>query len=347
VRIGARALLLWVFAGVALALTIAGAGASPLTITIGSVTGTPTQNICGTNCTYVPFTDATTPTLEVPFDGTITSFSVNSGSAGNIVELRVLQPAAGGQFTGVSSSPAETLSGGVSTFTGLSIPVTAGEVIGLDNGSSAIIFDTTDPTQHTAYYSPALASGATAAPTTTQPGSRLLMSATMQEAATTSTSTPATVTTTTTVTTTVTETTTSAPGEPPAISSVGESSAAWRESGRPAKNKLPTGTTFSFKLNEPARVLLSFFEQLSGRGVKGSCAAPTRHNSRDPGCTRAVATGSLSLAERAGTDKVSFRGRTSNGHVLKPGNYVVLISAANNDGEHSNAGLLGFTASAK
>ncbi len=354
-RTAARAQLLTVcaclagvaaIAGVALAVVIADAGASPLTITLGSVTGTPTENICAASCTYVPFTDGTTPTLEVPFDGTITSFSVNSGSAGNVVELRVLQPAAGGQFTAVSSSPAETLSGGVSTFTGLSIPVAAGEVIGLNNASSAIIFDTTDPTQHAAYYSPALAGGATAAPSGTQPGYRLLMSATMQEAATTSVSTPATVTTITAPATTVTETTTSAAAEPPALSTVGESSAVWRERGKAGKSKLAIGTTFSFEMNEPARVLLSFFEQMNGRGLRGRCAAPTRDNRHGPGCTRAVASGLLSLAERAGADKVFFSGRTAGGHALKPGDYVVLISATNGDGEHSNAVLLGFTVSA-
>jgi hypothetical protein len=169
-----------------------------------------------------------------------------------VVELRVPRPAAGGQFIGVSSSPAETLSGGVSTFSGLSIPVTAGDVIGLDNGSSAIVFDTTDPTQHVAYYSPGLANGATAVPTNTQAGYRLLLSATMQEGASTSTTAIVTTTATTTVrsvatvTSTVTTSSTVPTSRPPAITSQGESSVKWRENRRASsKQSPPYGTMFT------------------------------------------------------------------------------------------------------
>ncbi len=217
-----------------------------------------------------------------------------------MVELRVLQPAAGGQFTGVSSSPAETLSSGVSTFSGLSIPVTAGDVIGLDNGSSAIIFDTTDPTQHTAYYSPGLANGQTGAPNNTQPGYRLLLSATMQEAGTTSTTatatTTATVTSTTTVTSTVRTSSAIPTSKPPAIARQGESASKWRENSKASsKQSPPYGTMFTFKLSESAVVTWSFLQQTGGRIVSSLCVARTSRNRHSPACTRGVSAGSLTL----------------------------------------------------
>lgn len=358
-RIRVRALLPWVFASiavVAVAVTLGGsAGAvTPTTVTIGSTTGNPTMNVgvcsLGITCTFVPFTNVDAPALVVPANGTITSFSLN-GPSGAAVQLRVMQPGTGGNFTGAGTSPMETLTtSGVNTFT-VSMPVQAGDVLGLDNATSALLFDDT-PTMPPAvvgfYELPPLADNQTAIPNRIQDGFKLPLSATIQESPVTTTSSTSTGTTTT-VTTTVTKTTSSGSpaGKPPVISSVGESNTSWRESGRPAKHKAPIGTTFSFKLNEPARVILSFFEQLAGRSVQGGCAAPTSHNRRDPGCTRDVATGSLSLTERAGTDKVAFRGRTSNGHELKPGNYLVLISAANSANQLSNAALLAFTASSK
>src|SRR5947209_7147501 len=133
--------------GIALALSIGSAGAATQTVTLGSTSGTPTAGICvaGFNCTYVPLhPNSSNPDLQVPFDGTVTSFSVNTGSATGTVELRVLRPAAGSQYTGAGTSVPETLAvTGVNTFN-VSLPVKAGEVLGLDNATSAVLFDTTD-----------------------------------------------------------------------------------------------------------------------------------------------------------------------------------------------------------
>lgn len=324
-------------AGGALAISIGTAGAaSPTTVTLGSTTGSPTQNICGSPCTYVPFNNVEAPALQVPADGTVRSFSVNSGSAGNVVELRVLRPAAGGKFRGAGTSPMETLSGGVSTFT-VNLPVQAGDVLGLDNGSSAIVFDTTSSTPITAYYDPSLADGATAAPNDVKTGFRLLLSATVQESSSS----------TTTTTGTSTGTTTSTTSHRAAITNLSESHSAWREHGKRGRHKPPIGTVFSFRLSEQARVTLSFFRQLGGRSVRGSCVAPTRSNRHAAACTRAPAAGSLSIAERAGADRVSFGGRVSGGHELKPGSYTVLISATNGAQQPSNAASLAFAISSK
>src|SRR5260370_10460116 len=100
---GALVALVAAAAGVGLAIGVGSGGASgsaPTTTTLGSTTGTPSQNIClaGFDCTYVPFASAASPGLQVPLDGNVTSFSVNSGSATGSVQLRVLRPAGNGKF---------------------------------------------------------------------------------------------------------------------------------------------------------------------------------------------------------------------------------------------------------
>ncbi len=112
---------------VAVATWITTAGAATQTVTLGSTSGSPSANIClaMVDCTYVPFTGGSNPSLQVPFAGTVTSFSVNAGSAGGSVELRVLRPTGGGQYAGEASSLPRTLSTGMNTFT-ISLPVQAG-----------------------------------------------------------------------------------------------------------------------------------------------------------------------------------------------------------------------------
>jgi hypothetical protein len=163
--------------GSALALAPA-AGAD--TVTLGSTTGTPSQTLCsaGIECTYVPFLNAAVPSLWVPFDGTITSFAINAGSNGGTVTLRVLRPAGGGRYTGVGTSAPLTVAAGVQNAT-TSLPVRAGDVIGLENSNSAILFDPIGTlTTFTAYYAlPSLGDGASAPPSSISFNRRLLLSA--------------------------------------------------------------------------------------------------------------------------------------------------------------------------
>jgi hypothetical protein len=150
------------------------------TVTLGStVPSGPLTNLCsgGIECTYLPFNNVYSPGLVVPFDGTITSFSVNSGSATGTVKLRVMRPASGGRFTGAGTSTAAPLSIGVPTYT-TSLPVRTGDLLGIENDSSALIFDTGTLTTFTAYYQlPALGDGASAAPNNIRKDRRLLLSA--------------------------------------------------------------------------------------------------------------------------------------------------------------------------
>lgn len=163
-------------------LAIAGVGlAAPARtrqVTLGNTTGMANANICvaGIRCTYLPIQQ---PKLRVPFNGTITTFRVKTGSFPAKVWLRVLRPAAGGKFTGVATSRTETLNkDGVNTFH-VSLKVKAGDLIGLDNGSSALMFNSSNATAVTDYYElPRLHDGQTASPNRVQTGIRLLLSAT-------------------------------------------------------------------------------------------------------------------------------------------------------------------------
>ena len=303
----------------------AGAATTLQTVTLGSTAGTPKTNICvaGINCTYAPFNGVAAPSLQVPFDGTVTSFSVNSGSAGNHVQLRVLRPAGGGQFTGAGTSPAETLAGGPTTFT-VSLPVKAGDILGLDNSDSALMFDTT-PSAITAFYElPALADGATAAPNHNQSGDRLLLSAVVVQG----------------TSTTTTTTTTTASG--PTITGLRQARRRWRESPRSATiARAATGTVFTFDLNAPARVTVTFTGRVAGRRVGGRCAAPTRANRQRPSCTRTARPGRLSFAGHAAANALSFEGLIGR-HLLPLGRYTARFTATNAHG-HATPAPITFT----
>ena len=326
--------------GALLATTIGSAGAATQVVTLGSTLGTPTQNICvaGFNCTYVPFhLNVSTPELQVPFDGTVTSFSVNSGSAIGTVELRVLRPAGNGSYSGGGTSPAESLSTpGVNTYT-VSLAVKAGDVLALDNDSSAILFDTSDATYITSYYSPALADGGTVSPTNTNNGYRLLLSATVEANASTTTSGTS---------GTTAPTTGSPPTVRPIVTNVRQSHAAWREGSRLAKfastSTPPVGTTFSLTLNQRVRLQFAFAQLLSGRLVKGRCVAPSPVNHAGSPCRRTGPRRILTFLANAGTRKLSFQGRISRTRRLVPGSYRLVITATNAGGLRSAPRTLNF-----
>jgi hypothetical protein len=296
-------------AGIALAVGVGAAGAdsaASTTTTLGSTTGTPNQNICvaGFDCTYVPFASAANPGLQVPLNGSVTSFSVNSGSSTGSVELRVLRPAGNGKFTGAGTSAAQSLAGGPQTFT-VSLPVHAGDVLALDNSSSALLFDgaTANPA-FTAYYnslstSPGLADGSTAAPDNNRTDRRLLLSAVVT--GTTPTTSTATTTTGKNGTVTVTKTVTTTKTPRPVIGNPTQSRSRWR---------LKQGTRFAFGLGVPAKVKFVFRQRVRRRSVQR---------------------GLLSFNGRPGTNRRRFAGRLG-GKTLKNGRYTVTITATNQAG---------------
>jgi len=117
-----------------------------------------------------------------------------------------------------------------------------------------------------------------------------------------------------------------------------------RRTARPvAKGRFPVGTTFSFGLNEPARVSLAFIQRRRGRKVRGKCVRPARHRHKQASCEQAVTRGTLSFTGQPGRNRVSFRGRTSRSNTLDPGSYTVIITATNAASQRSKPRKLSFT----
>ena len=112
--------------------------------------------------------------------------------------------------------------------------------------------------------------------------------------------------------------------------------------GRPAM-----GTTFSFTLNQPATVRLTFTQQASGRVVSVNghreCVAQTKPNHHGRKCVRTVTAATLSLTAPSGTDKLAFAGRISRTRKLSLGSYTATITATNASGESSAPKSLRFT----
>jgi hypothetical protein len=118
---------------------------------------------------------------------------------------------------------------------------------------------------------------------------------------------------------------------PPSISSVSQSASRWRDANKSVQiaraSKPPLGTTFSFTLNEPAAVTLTFSQSGSGRKVGRKCVAQNAHNKHKARCKRKVVAGTVTLAGHQGIDKVRFFGKLSSGKKLKPGRYMVVVTA--------------------
>lgn len=136
-------------------------------------------------------------------------------------------------------------------------------------------------------------------------------------------------------------------GAKPIVTGFNESSSRWRR-GRSlphisSAQGSPVGTTFAFSLNEPASVNLTFTQSVPGRRVAGRCVAPANRNRGRRRCKRTLLVGSFALAGRAGLDKVRFQGRLSGTKTLKPGNYLVSLTARDAYGLRVVSRSLGFT----
>jgi hypothetical protein len=134
---------------------------------------------------------------------------------------------------------------------------------------------------------------------------------------------------------------------PPTLSAVRQSAKKWREGKALAhiarKRRPRVGTTFSFTLNEAARIRFAFTQTASGRKVKGKCVAPTKANRHRPKCTRILTRATLSFAGHKGANKVRFQGRVSRSKKLKLGRYTLVIIATNTAGQKSTPHKLTFT----
>ena len=113
------------------------------TSAVGSATGSPTMNICFAqiNCTYVNYRHGK-PTDVVRRNGTLTDWSLNAGSQGGQVQLRILRATSHGNFKVIRSSAIETVSTtGINTFSA-NLKVKRGDVLALSNDTSGIYMAT-------------------------------------------------------------------------------------------------------------------------------------------------------------------------------------------------------------
>lgn len=131
----------------------------------------------------------------------------------------------------------------------------------------------------------------------------------------------------------------------PTVTGFSESSSRWRRghSLPHISSATPVGTTFSFSLNEPASVNLTFSQSVPGRRVAGRCVAPARRNAGRPRCKRSLVVGSFGVPGHAGVDKVGFQGRLSRSKALRPGSYLVSVTARDARGLKVVSRSLGFT----
>ena len=148
----------------------------------------------------------------------------------------------------------------------------------------------------------------------------------------------------------LTLTTPSAPtggGVTPIVSAVRQSSARWVQGNALARisrrHKLPVGTRFSFRLNEPAAMSFTFTQTASGRAVNHRCVAPTRRNARRPRCRRTIVGGTLAFAGHSGANAVRFAGRLSPRRRLQPGRWTLVIAATVPSNLRSTPHRLSFT----
>jgi DNA-binding beta-propeller fold protein YncE len=91
------------------------------------------------------------------------------------------------------------------------------------------------------------------------------------------------------------------------------------------------GTTFSFRLDQPATVKIAIRGRATGRRVGHRCRPnrPTlRHKKR---CTRTITLGTFTRSAHAGFNKVAFSGRIGR-RALKPGRYSAVFTATNTVG---------------
>lgn len=149
-----------------------------LTVGLGDSTGTPTTNVCAAQieCTYVNFKHGK-PADVLRRSGTLTDFTVNAGSVGGHVQLRVLRRLSHGRFKVLRSSPVETVSSpGPNTFA-ISLKVKAGNVLALSNDSSGIYMTSAPAGTCVRYIQGGLPDGASAKPSHIVPQLHLLLSA--------------------------------------------------------------------------------------------------------------------------------------------------------------------------
>ena len=135
--------------------------------------------------------------------------------------------------------------------------------------------------------------------------------------------------------------------KPPVVAAVHESSKVWISGNGSVhtsrKAKHPTGTVFSFTLDQAASVQFAFLHAVPGRKTAGKCVAPTGRNRHRQHCTRLLPAGSLTFAAHTGLNRVAFQGRLTPRRKLAVGSYSLVITATSSRGLKSDPKRLSFT----
>ena len=122
----------------------------------------------------------------------------------------------------------------------------------------------------------------------------------------------------------------------PRITQVDVSPRRWKR-GRslPQASAMPTGTTIRWRMNETARVTLTFQRSRPGRRLGGRCLKPTRRLALRPRCARVRSVAALTVfSGHPGINRLRFRGRLP-GKILGLGTYRVALEARDGGGNVS------------
>ena len=147
--------------------------------TVGSdLTKAATLTPCATPCTaYTGDNTSGVPSAVAPFNGVVVRWRVKTGGAANKLALRALRSADTGSYTGVAASgPQDVAQAGTFTFPAR-MPVQAGDVIGLDDGSGGAKVAATATSTAVYTFSPPLGSFAHIPSKGTNANRELLVSA--------------------------------------------------------------------------------------------------------------------------------------------------------------------------
>jgi hypothetical protein len=131
----------------------------------------------------------------------------------------------------------------------------------------------------------------------------------------------------------------------PQISALREASSHWATR-RIKGARVPVGTTFSFSLDQSAKVTLRFARQGAGRMKGGHCVAAAKAPAGARSCKLALGAGSISVSGQRGANAVTFDGRTVSGN-LGAGSYTVTLTAVGLSGKPSPPATLHFTVAAR
>ncbi len=293
----------------------------PQTLSIG------TENTMSTG-TFIQFS-GTGPAAQYtsPLEGTVVTWRVASGSSAP-VSLRILRPAGGGKFTAVGTSAPEMADAGQLDTFATSLPIKAGDVIGVVNENQAILFTGGVQGASSEVFAPGLADGGPAAEPKEVAGSgggkelELQINADVQPAVSTGgggssggsggagnggggnigASQP------------VAPTLASLKLVPGAFTAA--------SSGGSIGGRHNRGTTVSYTDSQAATTTFVVLQKRPGRrGRAGTCVAPA-HAPHGRPCTRLVTIGSFTHADNSGSDAFHFSGRVA-GRTLKPGSYEI------------------------